>query len=162
MELKNNDLVKTIKETMADFRAMAEKQKINLVYDGPDTLMVPFDDDRLKQVITNLAGNAFKFTPENGKVTISVKPGNSEVKINIADTGMGIAQEHFELIFEKFQQVDTSSTRAKGGTGLGLAIAKSIVEAHKGRVIVESEVGKGSVFSFPEYLFLQIYKKNNT
>jgi PAS domain S-box-containing protein len=148
MNMKNNDLTKTLKETIAEFRAMAEKQRINLLFEGPDQLYLPYDEDRVKQVVVNLLGNAFKFTPENGTVRLILMEKDNEISVSIIDSGMGIAKEHFDMIFEKFEQVDTSSTRVKGGSGLGLAIAKSIVESHKGRIWVESEVGKGSSFSF--------------
>ncbi|MBN1621467.1 MAG: response regulator, partial [Endomicrobiales bacterium] len=149
MEIKPGDIVKTIKETISEFKPLAEKQEINIEYDGPDQVpRVLFDEDKIKQVLTNLIGNAIKFTPENGIVTVLVNDKKEDVIIGIRDTGMGIARDNFHLVFEKFQQVDGSSTRAKGGTGLGLAIAKSIVGAHKGRIWVESEMGKGSTFSF--------------
>jgi signal transduction histidine kinase len=98
-------------------------------------------------VLLNLVSNAIKFT-EAGSVSIRAKVEDGAFLVSVTDTGVGIAPEHRERIFEEFQQVDTSSTRRKGGTGLGLAIARRIVELHGGRIWVESTPGHGSTFAF--------------
>ncbi|MGQ0579775.1 MAG: ATP-binding protein [Betaproteobacteria bacterium] len=105
------------------------------------------DERRIVQVLLNLAGNAIKFT-DSGEVKIRVNAVDDTFVVSVSDTGPGIPETQHERIFEEFQQVDGSSTRAKGGTGLGLAIAKKIVELHGGRIRVESVVGKGSTFTF--------------
>lgn len=148
MEIKPGNIVIALKDTITEFKSIVEKNKIKLVYSGPESVQVYFDEDRIRQVITNLIGNAIKFTPENGTITVKLSELDETVQIGVSDTGIGIAKENFEMVFEKFQQVDSSSTRAKGGTGLGLAITKSIVEAHKGRIWIESELGLGSTFIF--------------
>ncbi len=111
------------------------------------------DDQRLAQVITNLVGNAIKFTPEGGVIKIgSYYQGEADevcdIKITVSDTGIGISPEQQSRLFQSFQQADSSTSRKFGGTGLGLAISKSVVEKMGGSIWVESEVGKGSTFSF--------------
>jgi signal transduction histidine kinase len=103
------------------------------------------DEHRLTQVLLNLVGNAIKFT-DTGEVRIAAGAANGHFTVSVSDTGPGIPPEECERIFEKFRQVDSSNTRAKGGTGLGLAIAKEIVEMHGGRIWVESTMGQGSTF----------------
>lgn len=114
----------------------------------PDLPLVPGDRDRLNQVFDNLLGNAIKFSPDGGEVTIRVWDAGDVVEASISDNGIGIPAGELEKIFERFYQVDGSTTRRFGGTGLGLAIVKRIVEAHGGRVWAESEQGRGSTFFF--------------
>jgi signal transduction histidine kinase len=103
------------------------------------------DEQRLTQVLLNLVGNAIKFT-DSGEVRIAAHAANGHFTVSVSDTGPGIPAEECDRIFEKFRQVDSSNTRAKGGTGLGLAIAREIVEMHGGRIWVESTIGQGSTF----------------
>jgi signal transduction histidine kinase len=105
------------------------------------------DGRRLSQVLLNLVGNAIKFT-DKGEVAIKASVSNGAFTVAVCDTGPGIAMEDQAKIFEEFQQADSSITRKKGGTGLGLSIAKRIIEMHGGRIWVESDPGKGSMFSF--------------
>jgi len=99
----------------------------------------------LERVFTNLIGNAIKFTPENGIITVSIKEQDNFVECFVQDTGEGIPKEYLKKIFEKFGQV---KNKTKGGTGLGLTICKYIVELHKGKIWVESEYGHGAKFVF--------------
>jgi signal transduction histidine kinase len=103
------------------------------------------DEQRLTQVLLNLVGNAIKFT-DAGEVRIVASAANGCFGLSVSDTGPGIPAEERQRIFEKFRQVDSSNTRARGGTGLGLAIAREIVEMHGGRIWVESTIGQGSTF----------------
>ena len=105
------------------------------------------DERRLTQVLLNLVGNAIKFTDE-GAIRIAATATNGIFAVEVADTGPGIPESERGRIFEEFHQVDSSNTKKKGGTGLGLAIAKRIIELHRGRIWVESEVGRGSTFHF--------------
>lgn len=105
------------------------------------------DQRRITQVLMNLVGNAIKFA-ESGEVRVEAKAADGSFLVSVSDSGPGIAPADQERIFEEFQQVDGSSSRAKGGTGLGLAIAKRIIEMHGGRIWVESKVGAGSTFTF--------------
>jgi signal transduction histidine kinase len=105
------------------------------------------DERRITQALLNLVGNAIKFT-ESGEVAVQAAAVNGAFQVAVADTGPGISAADQQRIFEEFQQVDSSSTRKKGGTGLGLSISKRIIELHGGRIWVESELGRGSVFHF--------------
>ena len=109
---------------------------------------VMVDPDRIVQALVNLLSNAVKFAPKQSAVTVSVSGSEHMVTIAVADHGEGIAPENLNRLFQKFQQVDSSSSRRKGGTGLGLAITKALVEQHGGRIFVDSELNKGTRFSF--------------
>ncbi len=109
---------------------------------------VMVDPDRIVQALVNLLSNAVKFAPSSTTVTVTVTGSEQMVTIVVADQGEGIAPENLDRLFRKFQQVDSSSSRRKGGTGLGLAITKALVEQHGGRIFVDSEVNRGTRFSF--------------
>jgi signal transduction histidine kinase len=113
----------------------------------PEVDVVDGDERRIKQVIFNLLSNAVKFTPAGGEVDVSATRADGEVRISVADTGPGIALEDRERIFEEFQQTETGGVQHEG-TGLGLALSKRFVELHGGRIWLESEVGRGSTFTF--------------
>jgi len=151
MELRRRlvDIVFLIKDQLAPFKAESEIKKINLLLDVPLKLpQLYIDPDRISQVLTNLIGNALKFTPEGGRITVCAQELQDSIQIEIRDTGVGIAKENFSKIFDRFQQIDRQPGSGAKGTGLGLAISKSIVELHRGRIWVESELGKGSRFIF--------------
>lgn len=111
-----------------------------------EPLTITADQDLLSQVWTNLIHNACKFTPEHGKIFITLQPQDDRVEFQIRDTGIGISAQDQEHIFERFFKADTARERSKGGSGLGLAIAKKIVEMHHGTIRVESAGGKGTTF----------------
>jgi signal transduction histidine kinase len=115
----------------------------------PNLPEVQVDADRLSQVLFNLGGNALQYTPAGGQVTISARRKGDEVQVRVKDTGIGIAAEHLSYVFDRFYRADRSRARVSGGSGIGLTIAKHLVEAHGGRIWVESPgEGKGSSFSF--------------
>lgn len=105
------------------------------------------DRNKIKQVLLNLLSNAVKFTPNGGSITIGARRKDGSIELSVADTGIGIARENLDKIFDEFRQVDGSSTREYGGTGLGLAITKRLVNLLGGGIRVESELGKGSTFT---------------
>mgnify|MGYP000916650911 CR=1 FL=1 len=127
-----------------------EDKNIQLVTDvepGLPNLFV--DKDRIIQVLTNLVGNALQYTPNGGKVSISVRREKSEILFAVKDTGIGISTEQLTFIFNRFYRTDKSRNRASGGSGIGLTIAKALVQAHQGKIWAESNgEGKGSTFSF--------------
>jgi two-component system sensor histidine kinase ChiS len=132
--------------------ALAAKKRLTIErLNGDDIPPIYADRDKLKHVLGNLIGNAIKFTPDGGRIWISLsrrgKDGD-ELLVEVGDTGRGIARDHYELVFREFAQVDSSPSRPHHGTGLGLAIARKLVELHAGSIWVESELGKGSRFFF--------------
>jgi signal transduction histidine kinase len=106
------------------------------------------DRERIHQVLFNLLDNALRFTSDGGEVTVSAEASGPRCEVKVRDTGPGIPDEHLPFLFERFYRADQSRSRGEGGTGIGLAIARSVVEAHGGRIWAESEVGKGSSFIF--------------
>lgn len=106
------------------------------------------DRERIHQVLFNLLDNAVRFTPEGGRVTVSAERHDGAVDVRVADTGPGIAPEHLPRLFERFYRVDPARSQKEGGTGIGLAIARSVVEAHGGRIWADSSPGQWSVFTF--------------
>jgi signal transduction histidine kinase len=127
---------------------LASGKKLNFKVDAPPNMPPGRGDERrLTQVILNLVGNAIKFT-DTGEIVIKATASNGSFTVAVRDTGPGISEADQGKIFEEFQQADSSATKKKGGTGLGLSISRRIVEMHGGKLWVESELGKGSVFSF--------------
>jgi len=110
--------------------------------------VVDADPMRIAQVVTNLLGNAIKFSQEKGRIEVWARGTEAEVTIFVRDFGKGIGKRDISRLFQRFAQLDSSTTRKAGGTGLGLVISKGIVEQHGGRIWVESEIGKGSTFYF--------------
>ena len=141
------DIKEVILENVDIFQEQTDKHtfKVNL----PDDLVkIEADKDKIGQVMENLLSNALKFSPEGGEVNITLNKADKLVKISVVDTGIGISKKDLPHIFEKFYRAENVSIQAIGGTGLGLGIAKYIVESHGGKIWAESEVGKGSSFSF--------------
>ena len=106
------------------------------------------DERKFKQVMLNLLSNAVKFTPQGGKITVTATQGNEGLKVSVTDTGVGIAPEDQQTVFEEFKQVGKDSKKKAEGTGLGLSLTKKFVELHGGQMALTSEPGKGSTFSF--------------
>jgi len=141
-------LSKAIPEVMSIVRPLAQARLVNLAEDIPPELAVEVDRTRLKQIIYNLMSNAVKFTPAHGLVRIEARAFSEFVCISVRDTGVGIRPEDQEIIFEEFRQVSETNKGVVEGTGLGLAITKRLVERQGGKIWLESEIGKGSRFSF--------------
>jgi two-component system sensor histidine kinase ResE len=108
---------------------------------------IPFDPDRIEQVMTNLIDNAIRHTPEKGVVKVTEHSDERGLFIEVKDSGSGIPEEDLPFVFERFYKADKARTRGRSGTGLGLAIAKNIIEAHKGHITVQSKLGQGTTFS---------------
>jgi two-component system phosphate regulon sensor histidine kinase PhoR len=128
-------------------RLQAERAGLVVTVDCPEDLpLVLADPSRLEQVVVNLLHNAIKFTPSGGNIIIDAHMASDAVIFSVHDTGIGIAEDDLPRIFERFFKADRA--RSGGGTGLGLAISRHLVEAHGGKIWVESIEGKGSTFSF--------------
>ena len=150
MELEPSDfsLPDAIANTMTLVRERAQRREIALVASiDPRLTQFRADERKLKQILLNLLTNAIKFTPDGGRVEVSATPKDGGVEIAVIDTGVGIAPEDQEAVFEEFRQVGAASRKIEG-TGLGLAITRKFVELHGGRIRVESTPGKGSRFTF--------------
>lgn len=146
---ERNNLRESVEKTIVSMQPQAATDNISLTFSVDKDIYAFYDDVRIKQVLTNLVKNSLKATlPGIGKVEVNVEEKPSEVIVSVKDNGRGIPSEATEGIFKKFYQVDTTSTREKGGSGLGLSICKGIVEAHGGRIWMQSELSKGTTFSF--------------
>jgi GAF domain-containing protein len=149
LELATFDLPLAIDNARTFVRERATKHGINLDVTVDERLGDFVGDERkIKQVLLNLLSNAVKFTPEGGRIGITARQADGSVEISVSDTGIGIAPEDQARIFEEFRQVGSDYAHKTEGTGLGLTLAKKFVELHGGKIWVESEVGKGSTFSF--------------
>jgi signal transduction histidine kinase len=138
-----------VARVLLEIDVMRARRDVELTEDLPKDLPAIYADaERVHQVLFNLLDNAVRFTPSGGRVTVRASRRNGSVDVTVADTGPGIAAEHLSRVFERFYRIDPGRSRNEGGTGIGLAIARSVVEAHGGRIWVESEPGKGSVFTF--------------
>ena len=153
MELEMNgfNIIKLVESSIALFKEKAYKQSLQMTFaiaQGLDTMTG--DERKVKQVLFNLLGNAVKFTPDGGRIHVeaTLTDGNDFLKCSVSDSGIGISREDQNKLFKPFEQVDTRLTRKYKGTGLGLSLCKKLVELHGGRIWVESESGKGSIFIF--------------
>ncbi|MDR1177910.1 MAG: response regulator [Spirochaetaceae bacterium] len=151
-EFNFEEILKRVVE-MSSFKVNEKRQQLTLHIDKKIPPCLIGDDHRLAQVITNLLGNAVKFTPEEGSIRIDADLDGEEdgccvIRISVSDTGIGISGEQQERLFTSFQQADGNTSRKFGGTGLGLAISKQIVELMNGSIWIESEPGRGSRFIF--------------
>lgn len=148
LRLQPMSLFDSVQRSMRTIKSYADSFQVRLATDCPGPLPeIVGDRDRLDQVVTNLLGNAIKFSPSGGTVTAALRRQGDRVECRVIDQGPGIPPNQLDRIFGKFQQVETQSGK-KGGTGLGLAIARALVEEHGGKIWVESEVGRGSQFIF--------------
>jgi two-component system phosphate regulon sensor histidine kinase PhoR len=130
-------------------RAVTDEAGIELKLETPEGLPpITGDLQRLGQVFDNLIGNAIKFSPNGGKIWVRLQAEDASVRAEVIDQGIGMAMDQLDRVWERFYQVDGTTTRRFGGTGLGLAIVKRLVEAHHGQVGVSSEPGLGSTFYF--------------
>jgi PAS domain S-box-containing protein len=144
------DLAEVLRELLAERQMQEVVQQSNLtltVKIAPDAPLVSGDAIQLQRAMSNLLDNAVKFTPDGGRVGVNFRQEGECLVLEVADTGIGIPADQFERIFERFYQIDGSTTRRYGGTGLGLALVKEIVEMHGGQVSVQSALGQGSTFS---------------
>ncbi|ORO97680.1 cell wall metabolism sensor histidine kinase VicK [Streptococcus mitis] len=129
-------------------RGSDEEKKYELVRDYPITsVWIEIDTDKMTQVIDNILNNAIKYSPDGGKITVTMKTTDDQMILSISDQGLGIPKQDLPRIFDRFYRVDRARSRAQGGTGLGLSIAKEIIKQHNGFIWAKSEYGKGSTFT---------------
>ncbi|MEZ4887204.1 MAG: ATP-binding protein [Chitinophagales bacterium] len=155
MELKAKPLnfVKLLKGITMSFESLAVRKNIQLHFINQGaTSFLYLDKDKVEKIFYNLLSNAFKFTPEQGEITVAIAEQKNHLEISIKDNGIGISASRLPFIFNRFFQVDSSETREQEGTGIGLALVKELVQLHKGKIEVQSEEGEGTTFTlqFPK------------
>lgn len=144
----NEDIISTVEDIALSVKDYIENNGISFLFDTElEEKIIAFDPEKIEKVILNLISNAVKFTEPGGTISINVSEKNGYVAIAVKDTGAGIPADKLEVIFERFKQVDGLFIRRSEGSGIGLTLVKSIIEMHGGKVSVESECGKGSVFT---------------
>ncbi len=145
IEIQTCNAAEVVDRAIESVQIIADDAEIHL-HAEKQFLSLNADSDRIVQVLTNLLGNAIKFSPPQSTITVAVRREVANVLFSVRDRGRGIPRDRLETIFDRFAQVDASDARQKGGTGLGLAICREIVEAHNGQIWAESELGSGSTF----------------
>ncbi len=156
------NIVGLARDVVTNLKASADGKHISLKTLFPQGLSdVYIDSDRITQVFTNLINNAIKFTPEGGRIAVELRSGKKELECSVTDTGIGIAPEDRDKAFERFRQIGRTAGAGAKGTGLGLPITKELVQMHKGKIWLESEVGKGSkfIFTLPRLTVDDIFKE---
>jgi CheY-like chemotaxis protein/two-component sensor histidine kinase len=145
LHLKQQDIIPYLRFLTESYQSYASDNQLTLRYlPQIDSLMMDFDQEQLKQVLTNLISNALKFTPSGGDIVIAVSKADENLHLEVKDSGIGIAVKDIPHIFDRFYQVDSTTTRIAQGTGIGLAHTQALVNIMGGRIAVESEVGKGT------------------
>jgi signal transduction histidine kinase len=147
LKIASFDMRTLVQEACGEYETIAETSRLVLGSDLPDEeVFIEADRETLRVILDNLISNAVKFTPAGGRIEVALRNMDGEVELIVSDTGVGIAEEELERIFDRFYQVEDHMTRRHGGMGLGLSIVKGLVEHHDGRVWVESVLGRGSRF----------------
>ncbi|MBC8016057.1 MAG: HAMP domain-containing protein [Sporomusaceae bacterium] len=153
------DITQLLRQIVGKSKPLASEKNINLHIATDDRLPAVWADaDMVNQMVYNLVLNAIKYTPEGGQITILAAAESGVVEITVTDTGIGIAQDEIEHVFDYFYRVDSSRSKASGGTGLGLALVKQMVLAHGGKIKAESKLGQGSTFTV--LLPIALHQKN--
>jgi signal transduction histidine kinase len=149
LALRTEDMGELIRQAVAAVEAQKKAKRVSIILEVPQVLpLVNIDSKRIGEVLRNLLENAVAHTAKGDTITVAAKPRDNWVEVSVTDTGEGIPTEELPNIFERFYRVDKSRARATGGSGLGLTIAKRLVEAHGGKIKVQSQPGKGSRFAF--------------
>lgn len=149
LDVEPFNIVEMAQDICKQIEIQAQKKNISLKIDAPKkSVKILADRFRIRQVLANLLSNSIKYGKENGETTIVINPVGEKVNISISDNGIGIEAKHLPRIFERFYRVDKGRSREQGGTGLGLSIVKHIIEAHGETIVVSSEEGRGTGFTF--------------
>src|SRR5262245_19022344 len=148
LEVSEFDLPATIDNALVLVRERAARRGVELHRSVDERLgQIRADERKIRQVLLNLLSNAIKFTPEGCRIEVRAMPVDGSIEVSVSDTGVGIAPEEQDAVFEEFKQVGSASKKVEG-TGLGLALSRKFIELHSGRIWVKSEVGIGSTFTF--------------
>jgi heavy metal sensor kinase len=147
MDLQPVDLAQLVEDVYGQAKILADRRKITLLLGVMEPLSIRGDYERLRQVLLNLVDNGIKYTPSGGRVTLSLQRDGEWASLRVTDTGIGLSPGDQEKIFERFYRSAEDRSRGEGGAGLGLCIARSIAEAHGGKIQVESTPGLGSTFT---------------
>ncbi|NLA13557.1 MAG: HAMP domain-containing histidine kinase [Tissierellia bacterium] len=144
LKLSTVDLSEILNDIVDSYEPMFSDKNISVNKNIQNDVNMMGDIDYLKRIFINILSNAFKYTNENGTVSVSLEQIKNQIRITVKDTGIGIPKEDLKHIFERFYRSDLSRNRQTGGTGIGLTITKALVEAHGGTIKIDSEVGKGT------------------
>jgi signal transduction histidine kinase len=148
LHLSNNDIVKVTEEIVMSVTTFTESKGLNIIFDtNIEEKIIACDPEKIERLILNLISNAIKFSDVGDEILVAVKDSDEFVEISVKDNGIGIEKKKFEMIFDRFKQVNESLSRNAEGTGIGLSLVKSIAELHGGSIHVKSELGKGSEFT---------------
>ncbi|MDI6600218.1 MAG: ATP-binding protein [Thermoanaerobacteraceae bacterium] len=142
--IEDTSLSELVKNSVDKIRVLAEDKSQKLVFDINENAYTRVDRDRMDQVLLNILSNAIKYTPEGGRIGVGVSKEGEWAVISVKDNGIGIPKEDLPHVFERFYRVDKARSREMGGTGLGLSIAKEIVDAHRGRIVIDSDINTGT------------------
>lgn len=146
---ENINIVQVVEDITLSIAEYIKLKGINLIFDtNEEEKLLAADYDKIERIMLNLLSNAVKFTPEKGTIFVNVFCEDNLVKISVKDNGIGIPKDKQDFIFNRFTQVDSSLSRNREGSGIGLSLVKSLVELHQGRIYLESDLGKGSTFTF--------------
>jgi signal transduction histidine kinase len=146
---ENKNIVQVVEDITLSIAEYIKLKGINLIFDtNEEEKILAVDCDKIERIMLNLLSNAVKFTPEKGTIFVNVLCEDNNVKISVKDNGIGIPKDKQNFIFDRFTQVDSSLSRNREGSGIGLSLVKSLVELHHGKIYLDSEVGKGSTFTF--------------
>ena len=147
IDMKNCDIVKIIEDITLSVAEYIESRKIELIFDTEiEEKVIACDPDKIERIILNLLSNSVKYTPGGGQILVKIFMEATDIVISVKDTGVGIPEDMKAMVFERFVQVDRTSTRINEGSGIGLSIVKGLVELHEGSVYLESEIGRGTEF----------------
>ena len=148
LNLSNNNIVEVIEEIVMSVTIFTESKGLNIIFDTDiEEKVIACDPEKIERIVLNLLSNAIKFSNKGDEIFVDVSDKNDFIKISVKDNGIGIDDNHLNMIFDRFKQADESLSRNPEGTGIGLSLVKSIVELHGGSIYAESEFGKGSKFT---------------
>ena len=148
LHLSNNNIVEVVEDIVMSVTTFTDSKHLNIIFDTDvEEKIIACDPENIERIVLNLISNAIKFSDADGEITVNVKDLNEFVEISVKDNGIGIEEEYLDMIFDRYKQVDKSLSRNAEGTGIGLSLVKSIITLHGGSIHVESEIGKGSVFT---------------